>query len=68
MLVDFFFFSQSKTCNFMENAIMAILAQTNDTPSEDIVKASKSVFLTAANIVETLKTIQSEGNKVRVHF
>ena len=52
----------------MENAIMAILAQTNDTPSEDIVKASKSVFLTAANIVETLKTIQSEGNKVRVHF
>ena len=42
---------------------MAILAQTEDTPSEDIVEASKSVFLTAANIAET---IQSEGNKVRV--
>ena len=47
---------------------MAILAQTEemDTPSEDIVEASKRVFLTAANIVQTLNTIQSEGNKVRV--
>ena len=51
----------------MENAIMAILAQTEDTPSEDIVEASKSVFLTAANIVQTLNyTLQSERNKVRV--
>ena len=49
----------------MENAVMAILAQTNetDTPSEDIVEASKRVFLTAANIVQTLNT---KGNKVRV--
>ena len=44
---------------------MAILAQSKkkDTPSEDIVEASKSVFLTAANIVQT---IQRKRDKVRV--
>lgn len=61
------FVSQSKTCNFMENGATAIEVQSRDedTQTEDILEASKGVFCTAANVLETLNNTQSVGNKVR---
>ena len=66
--MEFFFFSQSKTSNFMENGAKAIEVQSRDedTQTEAIIEASKGVFCTAANIVDTLNTTQGVGNKVRV--
>ena len=52
----------------MDNAAKVISTQSKDkdTQSEDIVAASKSVFHTTVNIVQTLNTSQSVGNKVLV--
>ena len=62
--MNFLFFIQSKTSNFMDNAakVISIQSKDKDTQSEDIVAASKSVFHTADNIVKTLNT----SNKVRL--
>ena len=52
----------------MENGATAIEVQSRDedTQTEVILGASKGVFCTAANILDTLNTTQSVGNKVRV--